>query len=198
MRLVLKVSQDVLREFDLDKDAVSIGRKSDNDVVIEHPAVSARHCRILRDGEGWRIEDLGSTNGTTVNGRRVERAVLTDGDLIGVAKHVLVFAEGPAKAPVGGLRVLRGPDAGKEHLLAEASTYIGDSDRAHIRVRGSLLARVPEVAASLHRRAEGYVLVAVADGYPVLNGEAVKGQTPIKDGDVLECGPVALQFFLKK
>ena len=55
----------------------------------------------------------------------------------------------------------------------------------------------PEVAASIHRKPEGYFLMAVKQGYPVVNGKEVTGQVQLKDGDIIECGGTTLQFYLK-
>ncbi|OGS27754.1 MAG: hypothetical protein A3J82_06750 [Elusimicrobia bacterium RIFOXYA2_FULL_69_6] len=78
------------------------------------------------------------------------------------------------------------------------STYIGKSDRAQVPIKGSgLFGSAPDVAASIHRKPEGYVLVAVEDGYPTINGTAVSGSVPLKDGDLIECGGTTMQFGLK-
>src|SRR6056297_3632335 len=61
----------------------TIGSNSSCDLVVEHPTASGRHCRLIRDGSKFTIEDLGSTNGTYVNGRRVERpTIVTTADRI--------------------------------------------------------------------------------------------------------------------
>lgn len=64
--------------------AVTVGRSESNDHVLADAEVSRRHARIEPDrgGRGWRVVDLGSTNGTWVNGTRVERAAISSGDLI--------------------------------------------------------------------------------------------------------------------
>lgn len=66
-----------------------IGRAPDCDLVIAHPQVSARHCRLIRTGTGWVLEDLGSTNGTFVNGVRIQGAVtVRPGDQVLLANAV--------------------------------------------------------------------------------------------------------------
>jgi hypothetical protein len=60
----------------------TIGRSRDCDLVIDDPNISRRHAELRGDGDGWRIVDLGSTNGIKVNRRRVDEAVLRTGDRI--------------------------------------------------------------------------------------------------------------------
>lgn len=59
------------------------GRTDEADVVVDDALVSAVHCRFEETGRGWQVTDLNSTNGTYLNGRRVTRAILRDGDRIG-------------------------------------------------------------------------------------------------------------------
>lgn len=70
---------------------VTIGRVSDCDICISDANVSRRHAAIVRADGTWRIEDLGSTNGTLLNGAPVESAELADGDVIGIGLTRLVF-----------------------------------------------------------------------------------------------------------
>lgn len=89
-------------EFPLPPNAeVLIGRSSELDMVLVEDMVSRRHARISIDGEQITIEDLGSTNGTFVNGERVKRMNLSDGDrvLIGtsIIKLVAVDPNAPAR-----------------------------------------------------------------------------------------------------
>ncbi len=71
--------------------SVSLGRGLDNDVVVDSATVSRRHARLSARGTHWMIEDLESTHGTWVNGRRISTAVLRDGDRIGLGTAVLHF-----------------------------------------------------------------------------------------------------------
>lgn len=231
-KLLLKFNAAVIKEIPLDKPSLSVGRKPDNDVVIDNPAISSHHCKVVMKGDTYYVEDLESTNGTFVNEKRIVKSGLHDQDVIGVAKHALVFiddrakpeeaggadktmvmtaekqeamakavvaANAPAKVEQAGwLRVLKGVVALPEYELKGTSTYIGKSDRVQIPIAdGGFFNRSPEVAASIHRKAEGFVMMAVKEGFPVVNGKSLSGSTVLKDGDIIECGGTSFQFFLK-
>ncbi|MEM4248368.1 MAG: FHA domain-containing protein, partial [Candidatus Nanoarchaeia archaeon] len=73
---------------------ISLGRELDNDVVLESEGASRYHAKIEWTEEGWRIRDLGSTNGTKVNGVKItEPCILKDGDKIKLGSNNLLFAE---------------------------------------------------------------------------------------------------------
>ena len=75
----------------LNAPAVRIGRSLDNDIVLAEDPVSAEHCVLEREGSSFRLRDLGSTNKTFVNGRKVEDVVLRNGDEIRVGPITFVF-----------------------------------------------------------------------------------------------------------
>ena len=78
----------------LPNEMVTVGRAPDNDVVVSDPATSGRHGRIeVRAGSFW-ISDLGSTNGTLVNGEPVIEKQLSDGDLIAIGQNTMRFTLG--------------------------------------------------------------------------------------------------------
>jgi len=98
----LAVQQGALvgRTFPLRFAEITIGRALDNDVVLESNDISRRHVRIEPAGTLLRLIDLGSTNGTRVNGRRVQEHLLRDGDLVELGSTQLVFRVGdPAASP---------------------------------------------------------------------------------------------------
>jgi pSer/pThr/pTyr-binding forkhead associated (FHA) protein len=69
----------------------TIGRRTGNDLSISDKSISRKHCRIDFDGENFWLIDCGSHNGTYVNGRRVSRCMLYDGDLIRLGKVKVDF-----------------------------------------------------------------------------------------------------------
>lgn len=68
-----------------------VGRLEECDITLDDVNASRQHAAFVREGETWHIEDLGSTNGTKHNGKRVARTALTDGDVVTVGVTKLVF-----------------------------------------------------------------------------------------------------------
>jgi EAL domain-containing protein (putative c-di-GMP-specific phosphodiesterase class I) len=77
----------------------SIGRNDTTDLPINSTRVSREHAAIVRAGDTYRIRDLDSTNGTFVNGQRIEEATLSDGDIVLIADVEFTFFSGQAQAP---------------------------------------------------------------------------------------------------
>ena len=73
-------------EVPIDRDWMVIGRGRSADVVIAEPTISRAHAAIGYDGERFFMQDLGSTNGTRVNGNREARVALSDGDELQLGK----------------------------------------------------------------------------------------------------------------
>ncbi|MBV6415102.1 MAG: hypothetical protein OMOMHJEC_02945 [Xanthomonadales bacterium] len=86
-------------EARVDENPLVIGRADDCGLVIANTSVSRHHCRVFREDNGFVVEDLGSTNGCFVNGQRVQRFGLRDGDRLRVGNCELkFFGEGSAEA----------------------------------------------------------------------------------------------------
>jgi len=90
-KLVLHIPGGGMRDVALDRDRVSIGRRADNDVCLQYPAVSADHAEIVTVRGDSFLHDLGSTNGTLVNGNRVVKHFLQDRDTIDIGRVQLVY-----------------------------------------------------------------------------------------------------------
>ena len=69
-----------------------IGRTSDNDLQIDSKFVSRHHAQLVTSEEGTVLEDLNSTNGVYLNGRRVRRHRLAEGDVVRIGMHELTYA----------------------------------------------------------------------------------------------------------
>lgn len=80
--------------FILDQEEVAIGRTLNNEFVIEHPSVSKRHARVIAEETDFALQDLGSINGTFINGRRVQRARLEDGCEVRFGQASFVYRGG--------------------------------------------------------------------------------------------------------
>ena len=92
-KLYLKFEQATLKEASLTQGSFTIGRLPDNSLQIDNLAVSGRHARIYWDIDHYVIEDLGSLNGTWVNGQRIGKATLRNGDRIAIGKHFVEFKD---------------------------------------------------------------------------------------------------------
>lgn len=118
-KVILSFEGSVIREVQLDKERVTIGRKPQNDIQIENLAVSSEHARIVTILNDSFLEDLGSTNGTLVNGNPIKKHILQHNDVIEIGKYALKFfadssAAAVAAAPAEDFErtmVLRAPPA---------------------------------------------------------------------------------------
>src|SRR5688572_20291072 len=98
-KLILSVDGQVLKEFNLSKERTLIGRKAHNDIQIDNLAVSGEHAAIITILNDSFIEDLGSTNGTMVNGKPVKKHFLQNNDVVEIGKHKLkYFNDAPTAA----------------------------------------------------------------------------------------------------
>ena len=218
-KLLVKLHGKGSQHIALTLDTVTIGRKTDNVFVIEDPAVSGHHARIVKVQAVFFLEDLKSTNGTALNGRPITRHQLRDADVITIGQHRLVFQENVAPstttpAPFVDLdrtTVLRGTDrtpdgptltakilviAGKtdrvEYPLTKQVNVIGSQDGAVIRLTGWF---APKSAATIARRGHSYSISPSQGAKSLLvNGTAVRGQEDLKDGDQIEMAGVKLTF----
>jgi DNA-binding response OmpR family regulator len=96
--------EEIKGRWSLARPVTTIGRWQDNDVVVDDRWVSRNHARIRREGETYVVEDLGSKNGTFVNGQRITGPVaLADGDTLQVTPLIeLTFVDYGATAPLPG------------------------------------------------------------------------------------------------
>ncbi|MCC6615449.1 MAG: FHA domain-containing protein [Anaerolineae bacterium] len=98
-RLIVRRGPQPNQVYELNKDIVTLGRDITNDIVINDPEVSRHHLRLTRGAGGFTLEDLGSTNGTFVNGQRLTGArPLRQGDMIGLGETVTLAYEATAAA----------------------------------------------------------------------------------------------------
>jgi Inner membrane component of T3SS, cytoplasmic domain len=93
-RLIVRRGPQPNQVYELNKDIVTLGRDITNDIVINDPEVSRHHLRLTRGAGGYTLEDLGSTNGTFINGQRITGArPLRPNDMVGLGETVTLGYE---------------------------------------------------------------------------------------------------------
>jgi type II secretory pathway predicted ATPase ExeA len=92
-RVILATEGRTSQELALKVGRIIIGRTVDNDLQVDSRFVSRHHCQIITGTEGSVIEDLNSTNGIFVQGRRVRRYNLNDGDVVVIGKHEIMYVD---------------------------------------------------------------------------------------------------------
>ena len=204
-QLIASVEGVEIKHVYLQKDRTTLGRHADNDIVLDNLVVSGHHCAFeLRGLADVFIEDLGSTNGTYINGKMVKRQRLNDGEVVAIGNFRVQYLSAseqpsgfsetmalkldPLGAPVslrGVFQVLSGSSAGLEMPVVKAVTTFGKPG-------------VSVVAVS-HRRDGYYVAHLDGDSRPTLNSHAI-GPRPVllSDGDVLELASTQMVFLLKE
>ena len=204
-KLIVSIDGVVVKEYQLIKDRSTIGRRPYNDVVIDNLAVSGEHAVVqMVDGRAV-LEDLGSTNGTYVNGKAIKKQELAHDDTIEVGKYKVKFVDGdtmsalvslsgaglsvPMGVDVGSgpeatgprVRVLNGSAAGRVLPLTKVVTTIGKPGLS---------------VASITRRVHGFDLRQVEGTHvAAVNGVAVDaGPITLKNRDQIDLGGIRLEF----
>lgn len=212
-KLIVSIDGVVVKEVLLTKDRSTIGRRPYNDVVIDNLAVSGEHAVIQMAGGVATLEDLGSTNGTYVNGKSVKQQSLLDEDVIEVGKYKLKFLDREGLSTPGPLTGA-GPVSGsmpmgmESGLMAAAQVHAARGPRVKV-LTGSAAGREMELTkvvtaigkpglcvASITRRAHGFD-VAQVDGEQVatVNGVALDaGPVTLTGRDQIDLAGIRLEF----
>lgn len=90
-KLILSMDGGIIKEYPLNKERITIGRKPHNDIVIDNLAVSGEHAAIVTILNDSFLEDLDSTNGLEVNGKSTKKHFLQNNDVIEIGKYKLKF-----------------------------------------------------------------------------------------------------------
>jgi pSer/pThr/pTyr-binding forkhead associated (FHA) protein len=188
------------------RDEITIGRQDGNSIRLTERNVSRSHARLYKRNEAYIVEDLGSYNGVTVNGERIdEKAELAVGDQLGIGDYDLAFqsdtpatskalpapAPKPKSAPPPRLVVLSDPVIGAEFSLSKPVLRIGRDERLDIWINHKSIS---------HEHAE----VQLKDGTVTVfdldsaNGMRVNGvpvsRAMLEAGDILQLGKVRFRF----
>jgi hypothetical protein len=219
-RMIITLDDKVVRQVQFSRERTTFGRRPYNDIVVDNLSVSGEHALFHMVGKEVFLEDLGSTNGTYVNGKAIKKQQLESGDLVEIAKYKIRFlADG---APDNYQKIILGkprpnlneiaPAPAAPSVAAPAAPALPPDFKGSIKVlsgsgagREVPLTKVvttmgkPGVAvASITRRSTGYVVNHVEGaGKPKLNGMVVGSEpVPMKNGDELELAGTRMQFIL--
>ncbi len=91
LRLTLSLKEDILEVMELSEEEVTLGRDPANKLILGDPKVSAHHAVITRGREGYIIKDLGSTNGTLFQGKKISQKEINDNDQFMIGPYTLTF-----------------------------------------------------------------------------------------------------------
>lgn len=197
--LVVSLAGKPHASYAVDRPCLRIGRWSGNDIVLDSRAVSSAHAMLLQTGERLAIEDLGSSNGTFVAGRRIARAELEDGSVVTIGDYALkLVADRRAMAYEPTMLVRSSGVARKAYL----QRLVGGRRTEVIELTKvvSTIGKPAECMVTFIRRGDDFA-VRFAGGLhpPQLNGTTL-GDTPVRlnAGDVLETVAGSLQFLVQE
>jgi pSer/pThr/pTyr-binding forkhead associated (FHA) protein len=203
----------------------TIGRRESNDFVVDNIAVSSVHARIDKVEQGYLLTDLNSKNGTMVGGKLVSSHWLTDGDVITVGKHQLIFGLTEEEAPQpdngGAIDQTMVLDTSSFREMLESNmpeektamlnfvkggngemeltkwiTRLGSDKANDIHVRGIFVGRF---AATINRQDRGFQLRRIKGlARPRVNGRKVSDRVMLKEFDSIELGRAKIDFYFKK
>lgn len=198
------------KRFELKSSPVALGRESSNAIRLHDTEVSRRHAEIRLDDERYRIVDLGSANGTFVNGRLIDQAPLRSGDRLQLGQTVMLYNEGAAgrdltarvdllsqshpedrsailkSIPAGeGSRVLQQPDGAvgwlRERLTNLSVMYRATQAVSHVLEIDALLPQVLELVFESIGADRGAILLK--DDHGELKPKAVRWRDPDETTD---------------
>jgi serine phosphatase RsbU (regulator of sigma subunit) len=174
--LVTLKGPDTGRQFSLEQDSIVLGRQTDSTICLESQAVSRHHARIVRVDSNFFVEDMGSSNGTYINGARIrERSPLTEKDTLQIGPYLF------------GLRVPAAPVVADEGMVIRSQISASGSDLSlFVQDPARKLEVVLEIAQSLARTLDLDVLLTkLLDHLMLLFPQADQGIVLLCEGDRL-------------
>lgn len=219
-KLILALDGQILREYEINRDFMSIGRKHENDIQLNDLTVSGRHALISRVGEHVYVEDLNSTNGTLVNGNYISKHSLQHGNVVQIGHHLFTFFNDDKEAyePTMFIKAeldetqmvlpewdmnekavnLRGQPLGALRKIDDPEATSG----IEMRKPFSTVGFEGKKLALINRGAKGYSIVGIKttspneSDRPLLNGKAL-GPTsvPLNERDIISIAGIDMEFY---
>jgi hypothetical protein len=201
-RLIITHQGTVIKEYDLTKKKITVGRKPSNDIILDDPTVSGTHAAFLHMQHTY-VEDMNSTNGIKLNGKEINKRQLNHGDLIQIGQHEFKFiddavqdfestvviappvqAHAAEKKPVkASVVITQGAKMGESIALNKPYTKLGSASQVAV----------------IARRGESFYLMPMTGGAqgdsPKLNGKQIGAESMLlSTGDIIEVATTQLKF----
>lgn len=215
-KLIITLDDNLISVSTLDKERMTLGRRPYNDIVVDNLAVSGEHAALQVIGSEYYIEDLNSTNGTFINGKKIKRQILQAGDQIEIGKYVIKYVSEPQLNKASGQESNATSDDADDHELdAEEKFNLFEKTRfAEVYVGVKIVSgasagkEIPlvkvvttigkpgEAVIAITKRPTNYVVAHVEGANrPSLNGVPFGiDAVPLKNGDLFELAGIAMQF----
>jgi pSer/pThr/pTyr-binding forkhead associated (FHA) protein len=221
-KLIVTLDGEVVKEFVINKEAITIGRKHENDIQLNDLTVSGRHALITEQNGSPVVEDLGSTNGTLLNGSHINKATLQHGNVIQIGHHLFTYMndEKEKYEPTMSVRaehdntqiVLPEWDMGSKAVKVRGQPLGAlrkkgdplDANGIEMNKRFSSLGYQGRRLAQITRENNGYTIVGVNNGnnrrtsdIPLINGEKLDSSNPkkLKEQDVISIAGIEMEFY---
>ncbi len=205
-RLIITHQGTVIKEYDLSKEKVTVGRKPSNDIILDDPTVSGVHAAFLHMQHTY-IEDMKSTNGIKLNGKTVNKRQLNHGDIVQIGQHEFKFIDDAVqdfektvviappvqestekkKPVVASVVICKGSKEGESIALNKPYTKLGSASQVAV----------------IARRGQSYYLMPMTGGAqgdsPKLNGSQIGAESMLlSDGDIIEVAVTQLKFTIEQ
>lgn len=214
-KFVIKLNNNIVDHVELRQGDMKIGRKSSCDIHLDNLSVSGEHVNIFTIGDDSFVQDLGSTNGTYVNNKKVVKHHLKNEDQVAIGKYRLTFVSdavqqstafaktvaitGPSSdTPTASLPAKKTPVTPGGAALISLSGGSTPGKRTELIKTVTNLGKVGRHGGTITRTPDGYLLAPGDNETPKLNGRKLSGKnTKLRNGDIIEVAGTRLQFHLK-
>ncbi len=220
-KLILTLDGEFIKEYILNQDNVSIGRKHENNIQLNDLTVSGLHAVIANYNDTTSVEDLGSTNGTLVNGHHISQAALRHGDVIQIGHHMFTYMTDEkeeyeptmfVRAEIDETQIvlpewemderavsMRGQPLGALRKINDPTGNTG----IEMRKRFSTIGFQGKKLALISRGNNGYTIVGITTGptrrgsdVPLLNGRELDlDARDLKEHDIVSIAGIDMEFY---
>lgn len=215
-KLILKFNEEVIDHIEITQGDMKIGRKASCDIFLDNLAVSGEHANVFTIGDDSFVQDLGSTNGSFVNNKKITKHHLKSGDVISIGKHTMIYytesqdkeehtedfaktviinpdpaPAKPAEPPKDFAQETMAPGAAKKSSgERQGAIFVlnGANSGRRLELNKSVtnLGKAGKVSGAITKTNEGYQITGGGDGGPKLNGRDV----PAGNGAMLKNGDI--------